>query len=84
MPTIRSANSQTVNLLVQRNIPVTFAKPPSEVINDTIDPEGDGAANSEGDSGSSSTETDSDRRRRRNRKRESAATAGAKGNSSSA
>jgi cell division protein FtsQ len=29
----------TVNLLVQRNIPVTFAKPASEVINDTIDPE---------------------------------------------
>jgi len=31
---------QTVNLLVQRNIPVTFAKPASEVINETIDPEG--------------------------------------------
>ncbi|MGI9114342.1 MAG: FtsQ-type POTRA domain-containing protein [Chthoniobacterales bacterium] len=29
----------TVNLLVQRNIPVTFQKPPSEVINDTLDPE---------------------------------------------
>jgi hypothetical protein len=29
----------TVNLLVQRNIPVTFAKPASEVINDTIDPQ---------------------------------------------
>jgi POTRA domain, FtsQ-type len=29
----------TVNLLVQRNIPVTFAKPPVEVINDTIRPE---------------------------------------------
>jgi cell division septal protein FtsQ len=28
----------TVNLLVQRNIPVTFAKPASEVINETIDP----------------------------------------------
>ena len=28
----------TVNLLVQRNIPVTFGKPASEVINDTIDP----------------------------------------------
>ena len=28
----------TVNLLVQRNIPVTFAKSPAEVINDTIDP----------------------------------------------
>src|SRR5437868_3407117 len=28
----------TVNLLVQRNIPVTFAKAASEVINDTIDP----------------------------------------------
>jgi hypothetical protein len=28
----------TVNLLVQRNIPVTFAKPAAEVINDTIDP----------------------------------------------
>jgi cell division septal protein FtsQ len=28
----------TVNLLVQRNIPVTFAKAPTEVINDTIDP----------------------------------------------
>jgi hypothetical protein len=31
---------ETVNLLVQRNIPVTFTKLPSEVINDTIDPEG--------------------------------------------
>ncbi len=30
----------TVNLLVQRNIPVTFAKPVTEIINDTIDPEG--------------------------------------------
>jgi hypothetical protein len=30
----------TVNLLVQRNIPVTFAKLASQVINDTIDPEG--------------------------------------------
>ena len=30
----------TVNLLVQRNIPVTFAKNSVEVINDTIDPEG--------------------------------------------
>ncbi len=29
---------ETVNLLVQRNIPVTFAKPASEVINETIDP----------------------------------------------
>lgn len=29
---------ETVNLLVQRNIPVTFAKPASVVINDTIDP----------------------------------------------
>ncbi len=29
----------TVNLLVQRNIPVTFAKPPADVINDTIKPE---------------------------------------------
>ncbi|HET9418319.1 MAG TPA: FtsQ-type POTRA domain-containing protein [Chthoniobacterales bacterium] len=29
----------TVNLLVQRNIPVTFAKPAAEVINDTIYPE---------------------------------------------
>jgi len=29
---------ETVNLLVQRNIPVTFAKPPVAVINDTIDP----------------------------------------------
>lgn len=32
----------TVNLLVQRNIPVTFTKPPSEVINETVDPEGEG------------------------------------------
>jgi len=32
---------ETVNLLVQRNIPVTFAKPPSEIINETIDPEGE-------------------------------------------
>jgi cell division septal protein FtsQ len=29
----------TVNLLVQRNIPVTFAKPARAVINDTIEPE---------------------------------------------
>jgi hypothetical protein len=28
----------TVNLLVQRNIPVTFGKPPPDVINETIDP----------------------------------------------
>jgi cell division protein FtsQ len=28
----------TVNLLVQRNIPVTFSKPAPDVINDTIDP----------------------------------------------
>ena len=28
----------TVNLLVQRNIPVTFGKPAAEVINETIDP----------------------------------------------
>src|SRR3954467_8397499 len=28
----------TVNLLVQRNIPVTFGKSPSDVINETIDP----------------------------------------------
>jgi len=28
----------TVNLLVQRNIPVTFTQPASEVINDTLDP----------------------------------------------
>jgi cell division protein FtsQ len=31
---------ETVNLLVQRNIPVTFAKTPVEIINETIDPEG--------------------------------------------
>lgn len=31
----------TANLLVQRNIPVTFTKTPTEVINDTIDPEGE-------------------------------------------
>jgi cell division septal protein FtsQ len=30
---------ETVNLLVQRNVPVTFMKPPNEVINDTIKPE---------------------------------------------
>ncbi|PYI78864.1 MAG: hypothetical protein DMF04_01730 [Verrucomicrobia bacterium] len=30
---------ETVNLLVQRNVPVTFTKSPAEVINDTIDPE---------------------------------------------
>src|SRR5881398_1539624 len=30
---------ETVNLLVQRNIPVTFMKPAADVINDTIDPE---------------------------------------------
>jgi hypothetical protein len=29
-----------VNLLVQRNIPVTFSRNAVEVINDTIDPEG--------------------------------------------
>jgi cell division septal protein FtsQ len=29
---------ETVNLIVQRNIPVTFATPPAAVINDTIDP----------------------------------------------
>jgi cell division protein FtsQ len=29
----------TVNLLVQRNIPVTFGQPASEIINDTIDPQ---------------------------------------------
>src|SRR5438034_3883679 len=29
----------TVNLLVQRNIPVTFGKSPAEVINETIDPD---------------------------------------------
>jgi len=29
----------TVNLIVQRNIPVTWAKPPVEVINETIQPE---------------------------------------------
>jgi hypothetical protein len=29
----------TVNLLVQRNIPVTFSKSPASVINDTIDPD---------------------------------------------
>ena len=29
----------TVNLLVQRNIPVTFAKPAAQVINETIDPQ---------------------------------------------
>ncbi|MEP6808752.1 MAG: FtsQ-type POTRA domain-containing protein [Chthoniobacterales bacterium] len=32
---------ETVNLLVQRNIPVTFGKPATDVINDTIDPEGE-------------------------------------------
>jgi cell division protein FtsQ len=30
---------ETVNLMVARNIPVTFMKPASEIINDTIDPE---------------------------------------------
>lgn len=30
---------ETVNLLVQRNVPVTFAKPAAEVINETIDPD---------------------------------------------
>jgi hypothetical protein len=30
---------ETVNLMVARNIPVTFMKPASEVINDTIDPQ---------------------------------------------
>ena len=42
----------TVNLLVQRNIPVTFAKPAAEVINDTIDPAGN-AAHYESDAGAS-------------------------------
>jgi cell division septal protein FtsQ len=32
---------ETVNLLVQRNVPVTFAKLASDVINETIDPEGE-------------------------------------------
>ncbi|MBA2623656.1 MAG: FtsQ-type POTRA domain-containing protein [Chthoniobacterales bacterium] len=32
---------ETVNLLVQRNIPVTFAKSAAEIINETIDPEGE-------------------------------------------
>jgi len=32
---------QTVNLLVQRNIPVTFTQPAAEVINETIDPIGE-------------------------------------------
>jgi len=32
----------TVNLLVQRNIPVTFAKSATEIINETIDPDGEG------------------------------------------
>jgi len=32
---------ETLNLLVQRNIPVTFAKGPAEIINETIDPEGE-------------------------------------------
>ncbi|HEX8281635.1 MAG TPA: FtsQ-type POTRA domain-containing protein, partial [Chthoniobacterales bacterium] len=31
---------ETVNLLVQRNIPVTFTKTPAEIINETIDPDG--------------------------------------------
>lgn len=31
---------ETVNLLVQRNIPVTFTKLPAQVINETIDPDG--------------------------------------------
>ncbi len=31
----------TVNLLVQRNIPVTYAQTASEIINETFDPEGD-------------------------------------------
>ncbi len=30
---------ETVNLLVQRNVPVTFARPAAEVINETIDPD---------------------------------------------
>jgi hypothetical protein len=29
----------TINLLVQRNIPVTFAKPARAIINDTVEPE---------------------------------------------
>ena len=32
---------ETVNLLVQRNIPVTFAKSATEIINETIDPDGE-------------------------------------------
>lgn len=31
----------TVNLLVNRNIPVTFAKPAAQIINETIDPAGE-------------------------------------------
>jgi cell division protein FtsQ len=30
---------ETVNLLVQRNVPVTFMKPAAQVINDTLDPD---------------------------------------------
>ncbi len=37
-----SRQLETVNLLVQRNIPVTFTKPAAEVINETVDPEGEG------------------------------------------
>jgi hypothetical protein len=37
--TTPSSELATVNLLVQRNIPVTFGKSPAEVINDTIDPQ---------------------------------------------
>lgn len=32
---------ETLNLLVQRNVPVTFAKLASEIINETIDPDGE-------------------------------------------
>jgi hypothetical protein len=42
---------------VQRNIPVTFGRNPVEVINETIDPEGD-AAHHEGDPGSSAGENE--------------------------
>ena len=41
LATTANRELETVNLLVQRNIPVTFAKTAAEIINETIDPEGE-------------------------------------------
>ena len=70
---------QTVNLLVQRNIPVTFTQPAAEVINDDDRSGRRRATNFKSNSGSSFTETDSDA----DADEKGAGDAGKKGNSSS-